>query len=166
MPSATSNCVTLGEGNSQGGAGRAPGQWLRHLCRPQSGMGDAQFTPEAARWVSAQSWHPKQRARVEKDGSYVLEIPYAEDRELLMELLSSEPTSRSLSPEVCGSASPARWSRRPAATADQAHALSHCLSHTAPHSTRRQYVDCERQDRRNRPNGPSALIGTALGLAA
>jgi len=45
------------------------------------------FTPEAARWVSAQSWHPKQRARVEKDGSYVLEIPYAEDRELLMELL-------------------------------------------------------------------------------
>jgi len=46
-------------------------------------MGDAQVHPEAARWVSAQSWHPKQRARVEKDGSYVLEIPYAEDRELL-----------------------------------------------------------------------------------
>jgi predicted DNA-binding transcriptional regulator YafY len=45
------------------------------------------FTPEAARWVSAQSWHPKQRARVEKDGSYVLEIPYAQDRELLMEVL-------------------------------------------------------------------------------
>jgi predicted DNA-binding transcriptional regulator YafY len=45
------------------------------------------FTPEAARWVSAQSWHPKQRARVEKDGSYVLEVPYAEDRELVMEIL-------------------------------------------------------------------------------
>ena len=30
------------------------------------------FMPEAARWVSAQSWHPKQRSRVEKDGSYVL----------------------------------------------------------------------------------------------
>ncbi|HZE61038.1 MAG TPA: YafY family protein [Burkholderiales bacterium] len=45
------------------------------------------FTPEAARWVSAQSWHPKQRARVEKDGSYVLEIPYADDRELVMEVL-------------------------------------------------------------------------------
>jgi predicted DNA-binding transcriptional regulator YafY len=37
--------------------------------------------------VSAQSWHPKQRARVEKDGSYVLEVPYAEDRELMMEIL-------------------------------------------------------------------------------
>jgi predicted DNA-binding transcriptional regulator YafY len=45
------------------------------------------FTPEAARWVSAQSWHPKQRARLEKDGSYVLEVPYADDRELVMEIL-------------------------------------------------------------------------------
>ena len=45
------------------------------------------FTPEAARWVSAQNWHPNQRATVEKDGSYVLEVPYAEDRELVMEIL-------------------------------------------------------------------------------
>jgi predicted DNA-binding transcriptional regulator YafY len=37
--------------------------------------------------VSAQNWHPNQRARVEKDGSYVLEVPYAEDRELVMEIL-------------------------------------------------------------------------------
>jgi predicted DNA-binding transcriptional regulator YafY len=45
------------------------------------------FTAQAARWVSAQIWHPKQRARVEKDGGYVLEIPYADDRELVMEIL-------------------------------------------------------------------------------
>ena len=45
------------------------------------------FTPEAARWVSAQQWHPKQKGRSEKDGSYVLELPYAEDRELVMEIL-------------------------------------------------------------------------------
>ncbi|MFL6571775.1 MAG: helix-turn-helix transcriptional regulator [Burkholderiales bacterium] len=45
------------------------------------------FTAEAARWVSAQVWHPKQRVLTEKDGSYVLEIPYANDRELLMEIL-------------------------------------------------------------------------------
>ena len=45
------------------------------------------FTAHAARWVSAQVWHPRQRARVEKDGSYVLEIPYADDRELVMEIL-------------------------------------------------------------------------------
>jgi predicted DNA-binding transcriptional regulator YafY len=45
------------------------------------------FSPEAARWVSAQSWHPRQRTRSEKDGSFVLEVPYSEDRELLMDIL-------------------------------------------------------------------------------
>ena len=45
------------------------------------------FTPEAARWVSAQSWHPQQRAKTEQDGSYVLELPYAEAPELVMEIL-------------------------------------------------------------------------------
>jgi predicted DNA-binding transcriptional regulator YafY len=45
------------------------------------------FTAEAARWVAAQRWHPDQRSRFEQDGSYVLEIPYANDRELLMEIL-------------------------------------------------------------------------------
>ena len=45
------------------------------------------FTPEAARWVAAQSWHPKQRVRMEKDGSYFLELPYSESPELVMEIL-------------------------------------------------------------------------------
>jgi predicted DNA-binding transcriptional regulator YafY len=45
------------------------------------------FSPVAARWVSAQSWHSRQRARIEKDGSYVLELPYSNDRELVMDIL-------------------------------------------------------------------------------
>jgi predicted DNA-binding transcriptional regulator YafY len=45
------------------------------------------FTAEAARWVAAQSWHPDQKSRFEENGSYVLELPYANDRELLMEIL-------------------------------------------------------------------------------
>ena len=49
--------------------------------------GALRFTAQAARWISPQIWHPKQRARVEKDGSYVLEIPYSDDRELVMEIL-------------------------------------------------------------------------------
>ena len=57
------------------------------------------FTPEAARWVSAQSWHPKQRARFEGDGSYVLEVPYSEDRELLMEILKYGADVEALAPE-------------------------------------------------------------------
>lgn len=45
------------------------------------------FSPSAARWVSSQRWHPEQRSRVEGDGRYVLEVPYAHDRELIMEVL-------------------------------------------------------------------------------
>ena len=45
------------------------------------------FTPERARWVSGEDWHPKQRASFEADGSYLLEVPYADDRELLMDIL-------------------------------------------------------------------------------
>lgn len=49
------------------------------------------FSAQSARWVSAQIWHPKQRARLEKDGSYMLELPYADDRELVMEILKFGP---------------------------------------------------------------------------
>jgi predicted DNA-binding transcriptional regulator YafY len=45
------------------------------------------FSPKSARWVASQTWHPDQRHHVESDGSYVLEVPYADDRELLMEIL-------------------------------------------------------------------------------
>jgi predicted DNA-binding transcriptional regulator YafY len=45
------------------------------------------FTPERARWVAPEHWHPKQKGTVEKDGSYVLELPYADDRELIMDIL-------------------------------------------------------------------------------
>ena len=57
------------------------------------------FTPEAARWVAAQSWHPKQRTQMQKDGSYVLEIPYAHDRELLMEILKFGADVEVLTPD-------------------------------------------------------------------
>jgi predicted DNA-binding transcriptional regulator YafY len=45
------------------------------------------FTARAARWAAARTWHPHQKERTEKDGSYVVEVPYAEDRELLMDIL-------------------------------------------------------------------------------
>jgi predicted DNA-binding transcriptional regulator YafY len=45
------------------------------------------FTPQAARWVSAQTWHPSQRRSVDKDGTYLLELPYAETPELVQEIL-------------------------------------------------------------------------------
>jgi len=57
------------------------------------------FTPEAARWVAAQRWHPKQRARFDEGGSYLLEIPYAHERELVMEILKFGPDVEVLAPD-------------------------------------------------------------------
>ena len=45
------------------------------------------FTPERARWVASERWHPQQQGRVLDDGSYELRVPYADDRELLMDVL-------------------------------------------------------------------------------
>ena len=45
------------------------------------------FTPERARWVADESWHPKQKSRVLKNGTYELKVPYSDDRELIMDIL-------------------------------------------------------------------------------
>jgi len=45
------------------------------------------FTPESARWVADEVWHSKQVGRIEADGSYLLELPYSGETELVMDLL-------------------------------------------------------------------------------
>lgn len=45
------------------------------------------FTPDRARWVAAERWHPKQEGALLEDGSYELTVPYADDRELLMDIM-------------------------------------------------------------------------------
>jgi predicted DNA-binding transcriptional regulator YafY len=45
------------------------------------------FTPERARWVASERWHPQQEAKVLRDGSFELKVPYTDDRELLMDVL-------------------------------------------------------------------------------
>ena len=45
------------------------------------------FTPERARWVAEEQWHPQQQSRTLKDGSYELRIPYSDTRELVMDIL-------------------------------------------------------------------------------
>ena len=45
------------------------------------------FTPERARWVSAEQWHGQQVGTFDKDGSYILEFDYNQDPELLMDVL-------------------------------------------------------------------------------
>lgn len=45
------------------------------------------FSPERARWVQAERWHKAQLAETLADGSYRLRVPYADERELLMDIL-------------------------------------------------------------------------------
>lgn len=54
---------------------------------PPVAWAQLRFAPAAARWAAAQTWHPQQRARSEADGSWIVEVPYADDRELLMDIL-------------------------------------------------------------------------------
>jgi predicted DNA-binding transcriptional regulator YafY len=45
------------------------------------------FTPARARWVAHERWHAAQRARFEPGGAYVLELPFSDTRELMMDIL-------------------------------------------------------------------------------
>ncbi len=45
------------------------------------------FTPEKARWVSAETWHGQQVSSFDKDGNYILEFDYNQDPELVMEIM-------------------------------------------------------------------------------
>jgi len=57
------------------------------------------FSPERARWVASEQWHPKQVGRYEQDGYYTLEIPYSDIRELTMEILRHGPDVQVLEPD-------------------------------------------------------------------
>ena len=56
------------------------------------------FSAERARWVALEQWHPKQRGKLLKDGRFVLEMPYADDRELIMDILRHAPEVDVLEP--------------------------------------------------------------------
>lgn len=45
------------------------------------------FSIERARWVKEEIWHPKQTAKFLPDGRYELIFPYADDRELIGDIL-------------------------------------------------------------------------------
>ena len=57
------------------------------------------FTPERSRWVADETWHPKQKGRFDGE-HYVLEVPYADHRELVMEILKHGPEVEVVAPEA------------------------------------------------------------------
>lgn len=56
------------------------------------------FSERRARWVAAEEWHPQQRASFDDAGRYVLEVPYSQDPELLMDILKHGPDVEVLAP--------------------------------------------------------------------
>jgi len=49
------------------------------------------FTPERARWIADETWHPRQQGQWLDTGEYELRIPYADPRELVMDILRHVP---------------------------------------------------------------------------
>ncbi|MFZ8982860.1 MAG: helix-turn-helix transcriptional regulator [Steroidobacteraceae bacterium] len=45
------------------------------------------FSPARARWVASETWHSGQRGAFDADGYYLLEVPYSEEPELVMDIL-------------------------------------------------------------------------------
>ena len=56
------------------------------------------FSAERARWVQNEEWHPDQKSTVYKDGSYTLEIPYSDERELIADALRFGPDVEVIEP--------------------------------------------------------------------
>lgn len=56
------------------------------------------FSAHAARWVADTHWHSQQEGRMLQDGRYELKVPYANSRELLMDVLKYGPDAEIVSP--------------------------------------------------------------------
>jgi len=57
------------------------------------------FSPERARWVAKEQWHPRQKSRFDEAGRYLLELPYADHRELMMDILKYGADVEVLAPQ-------------------------------------------------------------------
>jgi len=56
------------------------------------------FSAQRARWVSDETWHPQQNGHFETSGHYLLTLPYADPRELVMDILRHVPEVEVLAP--------------------------------------------------------------------
>lgn len=49
------------------------------------------FSQQRARWIADEEWHPQQQATWLADGRYQLEVPYSNERELMMDVMRYLP---------------------------------------------------------------------------
>jgi len=57
------------------------------------------FTPQRARWVAEEQWHPDQQGSWLDDGSYQLSLPYGDSRELVLDILRYGPDVEVMAPD-------------------------------------------------------------------
>jgi predicted DNA-binding transcriptional regulator YafY len=58
------------------------------------------FSADAARWVSAEVWHPQQQGKTLEDGSFELRVPYSASPELEMDILRHAEHVRVIAPDA------------------------------------------------------------------
>ena len=71
-----------------------PGELTAHFDQsygifsgPAEHLAELRFTPEMARWIAEENWHPDQQGSFEADGSWLLKLPFSNSRELVMDIL-------------------------------------------------------------------------------
>jgi predicted DNA-binding transcriptional regulator YafY len=57
-----------------------------------------QFDADAAQWVGQEEWHPEQRLASQPDGTLCMELPYADETELAMDILRHGAQVKVLAP--------------------------------------------------------------------
>jgi predicted DNA-binding transcriptional regulator YafY len=58
-----------------------------------------QFGAESARWVSRETWHPQQVGTPQLDGTFLLQFPYSQEPELVMDILKYGADVEVLAPD-------------------------------------------------------------------
>ncbi len=56
------------------------------------------FSAERARWVAAEVWHPDQKGSFDAQGRYLLELPFRDDREIVLDIMRHGGAVEVLSP--------------------------------------------------------------------
>jgi predicted DNA-binding transcriptional regulator YafY len=66
---------------------------------PAEHVAELRFSPEMARWIAEENWHPDQQGCFEPDGSWLLKLPFSSSRELIMDVLRYGAEVEVLAPE-------------------------------------------------------------------
>jgi predicted DNA-binding transcriptional regulator YafY len=66
---------------------------------PATATAVLRFTPERARWIADERWHPDQQDRWLEDGRFERTLPYADPRELLLDIQKYGPDVEVVAPK-------------------------------------------------------------------